>query len=142
MDTNLIELVEDDSFNNFPNQPGIIRIHLCFLETLDKLEYFPIKSNIKRIGKNDIEGILFIGYSEKAIADEAMTIKKSLIPKYSSNHPFGKNYLNFIENFPRYEGATLYSTFEESDNPKELRDELLKKYENEFGELPPFNKRM
>ena len=96
--------------------------------------------SINRFLKKDSKGILYIGMANEFL-DRVANLKKSISPKYNSNsHECGVRYKSNQSIQDKYPFQNLYLELIGSDSPRDLEYDLIKKYEEEFGELPPFNR--
>lgn len=99
-----------------------------------------VRKPIPRLLEIDSEGKLYIGKADSFL-DRVIMLKKSLSPDHiSTGHECGvrwKIHKKIQERFP-YESlhVALYPT----DDPRGLESTMLKKYEKQFGELPPLNR--
>jgi hypothetical protein len=93
-----------------------------------------------RLLAKDESGILYIGKTNSFI-NRVAELKKSISLKYKSgSHECGSRYkahLGISNAFP-YE--QLYLNLVGSDDPRTTESNLLKEYEEKFGELPPLNR--
>ena len=95
---------------------------------------------IERVVKTDKSGILYIGKA-KSFLDRVITLKKSLSPNYlSSNHECGVRYKNSKQLMEKFPFEKLWVELISCEDINKKESELLSKYENEFGELPPLNR--
>jgi len=96
--------------------------------------------SISRLLENDESGTLYIGKANSFI-NRVAELKKSISPKYSSDsHECGARYklhTGISNNFPFEQ---LYLNLIASDDPRTTESNLLKEYEEKFGELPPLNR--
>ena len=95
---------------------------------------------VQRVLKIDSSGILYIGKS-KNIKDRLRMLFRVLHPElYKADaHTFGKNYnqsLGLQDSFPLESLAINYHLTQDYSN---LETSELKKYFDEFGEVPPLN---
>lgn len=97
---------------------------------------------VNRFLKKDSEGILYIGMANEFL-DRVPNLTKSISPNYkSSSHACGVRYKSNQSIQDRYPFENLYLELIGSDNPRVTESDLLKKYEEIFGELPPLNRSM
>ena len=104
--------------------------------------FFKDKGKIRPIARFigiDGDGILYIGKATSYL-DRVINLKKSLDPeKKSTAHICGRRYKknkNIVKEFPF---QNLYIRLFPHNNPEEKERELIDKYFNEFGEVPPLN---
>ncbi len=104
---------------------------------------YVLKANRKvyRLLDQDLEGILYIGKGE--ILDYHNRVGKFVnsLNNTEEVHDGGFRYNNerIQEQYPM-KFATIDITL--SENPEKLESDLLKEYNERFGELPPFNRKM
>lgn len=123
--------------NAVNNRPGIYKL-LCLNEN------GPVP--VPRIAGVDNEGILYIGKSENGeLRYRLGSLKKSLDTSYADRgaHSAGSRYhfhSDIRKNYP-LEGlfVSILSTDSQSGAGKLEKEELIK-YQEQFGELPPFNR--
>lgn len=98
---------------------------------------FPVR--IGRLLKKDENGVLYIGKATSFL-DRVIELKKSLSPDhFSSNHECGVRFKSFLKN--HFEFENLWVELIQTNDIDQLEIEELLKYETEFGELPPMNRR-
>jgi len=128
--------ISSDFFWNNINQEYSIYGGVYKVIAIDKGNPIPIS----RLLDTDIKGILYIG---KALSflDRVIDLKKSTAPDYkSSNHEFGLRYKQHASIKIKFPYDKLFIDFQPSDKPEELERDELKKYYEEYGELPPLNR--
>ena len=128
--------ISNDSFWNDINEQHSVNGGVYKVIATENKKPIPIS---RLLGK-DNEGVLYIGQTISFL-DRVIELKKSTAPKYvSSNHEFGfryKEHPSIKINFP-YD--KLFIDLQPSNKPDELEKEELKKYYEQFGELPPLNR--
>ena len=128
------ETMWDDINAKFGKQGGVYKLK-C---DESKNSFIPLSVN--RFLKNDNEGVLYIGMA-KEFLDRVPNLKKSISPNYkSSSHECGARYKSNQSIQDKYPFENLYIELIGSDDPRDLESDLIRKYEVEFGELPPFNR--
>ena len=124
-----------DYINEKFDQNGGVYILKCS-ESIN--DFSPIKIN--RFLGNDEDGVLYIGKAN-CFLDRVANLKKSISPNYkSSSHECGSRYKSSEKIKSKFPFDKLYVQLSGSSNPLELEKKYLKKYEDKFGELPPFNR--
>lgn len=127
------QLVEDIGYN----RSGIYKLR-CFADEQQK-NYIATS----RLLASDINGVLYIGSAEKCLVARVMSLRKSLCAAAGTGfedinaHQCGKKYSAAIQD--KFPFKSLSVTIEIKDNNWDAEAIALKDYENEFGELPPFN---
>jgi len=100
----------------------------------------PIPISVNRLLSNDEEGVLYIGM-ETNFLSRVPDLKKSISQQYKSNtHECGTRYKSNPAILKMFPFENLYLELLDSENPGDTESKLLQKYEEEFGELPPFNR--
>ncbi|WP_299804984.1 hypothetical protein [uncultured Shewanella sp.] len=95
---------------------------------------------ISRLLGLDSEGILYLGMASSFL-DRVIELKKSLSPSHCSrSHDCGVRYKNHQEISTMFPYDRLQIELIRSDDPKVTEQEALRKYLEEFGELPPLNR--
>ena len=95
---------------------------------------------VGRLLSEDLNGVLYIGMATSFI-DRVIELKKSLSPEYKSQgHSCGTRHKSNILIAARFPYTQLQIELFSEDDPKYAEDIALKKYLEEFGELPPFNR--
>lgn len=93
-----------------------------------------------RLLANDEEGTLYIGKA-KSFIKRVADLKKSISPEYNScSHECGARYKSHSGIAKIFPYEQLYLNLVASDEPREAESDLLKRYEEKFGELPPLNR--
>jgi hypothetical protein len=65
---------------------------------------------------------------------------RTIQPDYEANaHPFGKRYKEISSLSSSFPISSLAITFSVVDNPETEERNMLRKYCQQFGEVPPFN---
>jgi hypothetical protein len=127
----LIPLIKNNLvFNN----GGVYKIYL-----INKNSEIP--TTINRLINSDETGLVYIGCSKQkgGIASRLSQFILNIGNQTSNFHTAGSKIANnsalkrFISIYD------LYFQFINSDEPKKMEEKLLKKYKNEFGEVPPLN---
>lgn len=126
-----IKMAPKEFHLKIPSKPGVYKIY-----SLDKNNS---PKALPRVLGIDKSGILYIGKSEN-LKDRLRMLWRVLNPiMVAKAHTFGVNYnsLKLIQkSFPL---QTLAVEFEERQNPKVYEKELLEKYRQKYGEVPPLN---
>lgn len=123
---------DEKFYKNVPNEPGVYFIYSLCNDNYPK--------SIQRVLNTDSNGILYIGKS-KNLKERLRMLFRVLNPiKYKAiAHTFGKNYNNSQSLQEAFPLKTLAFTIHLTDNYSEFEKLELKKYCNQFGEVPPFN---
>jgi hypothetical protein len=117
---------------DFGEGGGIYQLYCC--DENDQI----IKTN--RLLKTDNNGILYIGKATSFL-DRVITLKKSISPNYNSdNHECGVRYKSSDLTKAKFPFDYLRIKLIGCENIDSKEKELLTKYEQEFGELPPLNR--
>lgn len=101
-------------------------------------------ANGKRVPVNrflgtDNEGVLYIGKATSFL-DRVIALKKSLSPDYKSGaHICGRRYKGLPKIAEQFPFESLHIQLIASDTPEILEAELLNRYRNIYGEVPPLN---
>lgn len=109
-------------------------VYILFSKTEDKIV------TIDRLLGNDEKGVLYIGMAKNYL-DRVIELKKSLSPDHNSfGHECGYRWKQHKGIYTKFPYNTLFIKLIETDDPRKLESELLKRYEKTFGELPPLNR--
>lgn len=121
-----------DINNTFGTQGGVYR--------LVSLENDTTPRTVSRFLGNDPSGTLYIGKATSFL-DRVITLKKAIYAdKYSSDgHQCGTRYKSNDKIKVAFPFETLHLELIFDENPAALEKDLLKKYLEQFGEVPPFN---
>jgi hypothetical protein len=106
---------------------------------MDKNSVVPI--TINRLIKSDESGLVYIGCSSQkgGVASRLKQFLSNIKNKNTNSHTAGykiaknETLKKFISNYD------LYFQFIYFYEPQKMEEKLLKKYKNEFGEVPPLN---
>lgn len=99
-----------------------------------------VPAHINRLLTSDDNGILYIGKANSFI-DRVAELKKSISPQYnSSSHECGSRYKDNPGISKKLPYNQLFIELVGSDNPRDTEEQLLQRYQDEFGELPPLNR--
>lgn len=116
--------------NDFNNQGGVYKL-ICMENNRPK--------KVERFLKTDNNGILYIGKA-KDFLNRVIELKKSISPDYNSDsHYCGVRYKSNTEIMKKYPYENLFVILENVSDIDNKEKELLREYNKEFGELPPFN---
>ena len=108
------------------------------LKSISDTNNLPI--TINRLLGNDVQGILYVGKAN-CFTDRVAELKKSIAPDYASDsHECGSRYKNNSNIQKAFPFESLCIELIRSGNPRQAELEMLKKYEESFGELPPLNR--
>jgi hypothetical protein len=124
IDTNFYEAIKDKG-------QGVYKIY-----SLDE-NGTPIPLN--RVLDIDNEGVLYIGTTPKRTLQERLADFKNTVLKKGSSHTAGRRYKKLPALMAKFPTATIAITFQTTDQPVTLEKELLNKYMQAFGEVPPLN---
>ena len=96
--------------------------------------------SVSRLLDIDNIGVLYIGMASN-FSNRLADLKKSIAPKYgSSSLECGSRYKSNEKIASTFSFKKLFICLVPSNTPRETEAELMKKYESEFGELPPLNR--
>ncbi len=127
-----IRFDDKDFYKDVPNEVGIYKIY--------SLQENNIPHILRRLLKDDEEGILYICHSKK-LKDRIRMLYRVLNPNdfAATAHTFGMKYRNskiLQKNFPK---STLAFTYEVDSQHEKKEKKLIKNYSEIFGEVPPLN---
>lgn len=127
-----IKLNDSKFHQKVPSESGVYFIYSILENGYPKI--------VQRVLKNDSSGILYIGKS-KNLKERLRMLFRVLNPElYKADaHTFGKNYnqsSGLQDSFPLESLAVIYILSQDYSN---LETTELKKYFEEFGEVPPLN---
>lgn len=94
---------------------------------------------INRFLGNDSSGLIYLGKANSFL-DRVIGLKKTISENFKSkSHIGGRRYNSNINIAKKFPFTNLYLELIEAQNPIIMERELLKKYFDEFGEVPPLN---
>ena len=97
---------------------------------------------IDRLLGRDVSGILYVG-AATYFTDRVITLKKSVSPDHEdSNHEFGVRYKKSTSIQRRFPAERLVVSLVESETPVAAEEKIIERYLQQYGELPPFNRRV